>query len=86
MPRAANRPMSPVAPMRTLWRMDSRNGDWSMRAGAFFAGTILAIGIFLAIAAVASLTPAWIGIGVLAISITAALSLVSVEGRTATSR
>lgn len=48
-----------------------------MRAAAFLAGSIIAIGIHLALAAALGFPPALIGIGVLAIGVVAALGLMA---------
>lgn len=48
-----------------------------MRPAAYFAGTVIALGLFLAAAAVFALAPAWIGVGTLAISAVAAVALVA---------
>lgn len=50
-----------------------------MRPAAYFAGTVIVLGIYLAAAAVFAFTPAWVGIGVLAISAIAAVVLVAGE-------
>lgn len=50
-----------------------------MRPAAFFAGTLVALGLYVAFAAAFAFTPAWIGIGSLAIAIVAAVSLVAGE-------
>lgn len=48
-----------------------------MRAAAFFAASLVAIGLYIAIAAAFAFTPTWIGIGMLAISSVAAVALVA---------
>jgi hypothetical protein len=48
-----------------------------MRAAAHIAATMIAIGLYLAVAAVASFTPTWIGLGILGIASVAAVSLVA---------
>ena len=48
-----------------------------MRPAAYFAATIIALGAYLAAAAVFAFTPAWIGLGMLAISAIAAVTLVA---------
>jgi hypothetical protein len=48
-----------------------------MRAATHLAATMIAIGLYLAVAAVASFTPAWIGLGILGIASVAAISLVA---------
>jgi hypothetical protein len=50
-----------------------------MRPAAFFAGTLVALGLYVAVAAAFAFTPAWIGIGSLAIATVAAVSLVAGE-------
>ena len=57
-----------------------------MRAAAFLPAAIIAIGAYLMIAASFLFSPAWIALGVLAISVTAAIALVRVEPRSALSR
>jgi hypothetical protein len=47
-----------------------------MRPAAFFAGTLIALGVFIALAAVFAVSPAGIGVGILVISAIAAVSLV----------
>ncbi|HVM25281.1 MAG TPA: hypothetical protein VM253_07785 [Candidatus Limnocylindrales bacterium] len=44
-----------------------------------FAASIIAVGSYLAIAAVLGITPTWIGLGVLAISLIAAVTMVVVD-------
>jgi hypothetical protein len=46
-----------------------------MRAAAVVAGTIIVLGIYLAIAAAMALSPTWIGIGMLTISAGGALGV-----------
>jgi hypothetical protein len=46
-----------------------------MRAAAVLAATVLVLGLFLAIAAGFSMTPSWIGIGMLAISAAGAIAV-----------
>ena len=48
-----------------------------MRPAAYFAATIIALGIYVAAAAVFAFTPAWIGLGMLAISAVAAVVMVA---------
>jgi hypothetical protein len=48
-----------------------------MRAATHIAATMIAIGLYVAIAAVASLPPTWIGLGILGIASVAAVSLVA---------
>ena len=48
-----------------------------MRPAAHFAATIIALGIYVAAAAVFAFTPAWIGLGILAISALAAVVMVA---------
>lgn len=54
-----------------------------MRAAAFFAASLVAIGLYLAIAAAFAFAPTWIGLGMLAISAVAAVGLVATSGRSA---
>ena len=51
-----------------------------MRAAAFIPAVLVAIGLFLAVAAVFALAPIWIGLGVLAISLAGAIGM-TVTGR-----
>ena len=48
-----------------------------MRAAAFTSGAIIAIGLYLIIAVAAGLTPAVMGLGILAIALVAALGLMA---------
>ncbi len=48
-----------------------------MRSAAYLAGTIIAIGLYLAISAAFAFTPTWIGLGLLAISAVAAIAHVA---------
>jgi hypothetical protein len=50
-----------------------------MRPAAFFAGTLIALGLYLAVAAALAFTPTWIGVGALAIASLSAISLVAGE-------
>lgn len=47
-----------------------------MRAATVVSGSIILIGIYLAVAAVLAFTPTWVALGLLAISLVAALSIV----------
>ena len=47
-----------------------------MRAAALLAGAIIAVGIYLAIAASFAFSPTWIALGMLAIAATVAVALV----------
>lgn len=47
-----------------------------MRPAAYLAGTLVAMGLFIAAAAIFALTPAAIGLGLLAIATLSAVSLV----------
>lgn len=51
-----------------------------MRAAAFFAASLVAIGLYLAVAAAFVFTPTWIGLGMLAIASVAAVGLVMTSG------
>ena len=53
-----------------------------MRAAAFLAAAIVAVGIYLAIAASFTFSPMPIALGMLAIAATAAIGLVVLDGRT----
>jgi hypothetical protein len=52
-----------------------------MRAAAFLAASLVAIGLYLAIAAAFAFSPTWIGVGRLAIAAIAAVGLVATSGR-----
>jgi hypothetical protein len=52
-----------------------------MRAAAFLAASLVAIGLYLAIAAAFAFSPTWIGVGMLAIAAIAAVGLVATSGR-----
>ena len=78
-----NRAMSAA---RRPTRLDSiqsvdRTGAQTMRAAAFFAASLVAIGLYLAIAAAFAFTPTWIGVGMLVIAAVAAVGLVAFSGR-----
>jgi hypothetical protein len=51
-----------------------------MRAAALSAGAIIAVGIFLGIAATFAFSPTWIGIGILAIGVLAAIGIMAASG------
>jgi hypothetical protein len=53
-----------------------------MRAAAFFAASLVATGLYLAVAAAFAFTPTWIGLGMLAIAAIAAVGLVATGGST----
>lgn len=55
-----------------------------MRSAAYLAGTIIAIGLYLAVSAAFAFTPTWIGLGMLAISAVAAIAHVAGTGNTST--
>lgn len=55
-------------------------GATTMRAAAFFATSLVAIGLYLAVAAAFAFTPTWIGAGMLAIAAVAAIGLVATSG------
>jgi len=57
-----------------------------MRAAAFMSIAIIAIGVYLLIAATVALSPTWIAIGVLAIAFTTAVAIVRAEPDSITSR
>ena len=61
-----------------------RTGAQTMRAAAFFAASLVAIGLYLAIAAAFAFTPTWIGLGMLAIAAVAAVGLVATSGSSST--
>jgi hypothetical protein len=58
-----------------------RTGAQTMRAAAFLAASLVAIGLYLAIAAAFAFSPTWIGVGMLAIAAIAAVGLVATSGR-----
>jgi hypothetical protein len=47
-----------------------------MRAAAFIAGAVIAVGIYLAVAAALHFSPTWIGLGILGISLVGAAGIV----------
>ncbi|MGZ8563762.1 MAG: hypothetical protein ACXWWU_09100 [Candidatus Limnocylindria bacterium] len=51
-----------------------------MRAAAFFAASLVAIGLYLAVAAAFAFTPTWIGVGMLVIASVAAIGLIMTSG------
>jgi hypothetical protein len=53
-----------------------------MRAAAFFAASLVATGLYLAVAAAFAFTPTWIGLGMLAIAAILAVGLVATGGST----
>jgi uncharacterized RDD family membrane protein YckC len=57
-----------------------RTGAHTMRAAAFFAASLVAIGLYLAAAAAFAFTPTWIGLGMLTIASVAAIGLVMTSG------
>lgn len=57
-----------------------------MRAAALLSVAIIAIGAYLMIAAALALSPTWIVLGVLAIAVTSAISIVSVKPPASVSR
>ncbi len=57
-----------------------------MRAAAYLAAAITAIGAYLMIAATFALSPTWIVLGVLGIAVTTAVAMVSVAPPSALSR
>ena len=54
-----------------------------MRAAAFFAASLVAIGLYLAVAAAFAFTPTWIGVGMLVIAAVASVGLVASKGSSA---
>ena len=50
-----------------------------MRAAAFVSASLVAVGLYLAVAAAFAFTPTWIGVGILAIATTAAIGLVATQ-------
>ena len=52
-----------------------------MRAAAVFSASLVAVGLYLAIAAAFAFSPTWIGLGILAIASLAAIGLVAVQPR-----
>lgn len=53
---------------------------------ATFVVSIIAVGAYLAVAAAFAFSPMWIGLGVLAISLLAAVTMVVTDGATGSSR
>lgn len=77
-----NRAMSAgsvVARLEDIQFVD-RTGAQTMRAAAFLAASLVAIGLYLAVAAAFAFTPTWIGVGMLAIAAVAAIGLVATSG------
>ena len=50
-----------------------------MRAAAIISATVIAVGIYLALAATLSFSTSWIALGVLAIAIVASLGVMATE-------
>lgn len=50
-----------------------------MRAAAVLSAGVIAVGTFLAIAAMLSVSTSWIGLGVLVIAVMVALAMMSIE-------
>ena len=48
-----------------------------MRPAAYFAATIILLGLYVAVAAVFAFSPSWIGLGILGISAMAAVALMA---------
>jgi hypothetical protein len=71
--------MSTILPAATLGgvRFVNRSGARSMRPAAYFAGTLILLGLYVAVAAVFTFSPTWIGLGILAISAMAAVALMA---------
>lgn len=63
----------------------SRSWSLTVRA-ATFAASIVVVGAYLAVAAIFAFTPTWIGLGVLAIALVAAVTMVVAGERTGSSR
>ena len=57
-----------------------------MRAAALLSGAIIAIGAFLMIAAAFALSMTWIAVGILAITVTSAIAIVTADPRSPLSR
>jgi hypothetical protein len=55
----------------------TRSGARPMRPAAYFAATMILLGLYVAVAAVFAFTPTVIGLGVLAISAMAAVALMA---------
>lgn len=55
-----------------------------MRALAFLAASLVAIGLYLSAAAAFAFTPTWIGVGMLVIAAVAAIGLVATSGSSST--
>jgi hypothetical protein len=71
--------MPSIAPPATLSAITAviRSGAHSMRPAAYFAATIILLGLYVAVAAVFAFTPTVIGLGILAISAMAAVALMA---------
>lgn len=55
-----------------------------MAAAAVFSASLVAVGLYLALAAAFAFTPTWIGLGILAIASLAAIGLVAVQASSRT--
>ena len=56
-----------------------------MRAAAVTSAAIVAIGLYLAVAAMLSISISWIALGVLAIAVVSAIGVMATEGSSARS-
>jgi hypothetical protein len=61
--------------------MNSRRGADPVYAASVLSASIVAIGLYLAIASTIGMTAAWIGIGILGIAVVASVSLVTTGRR-----
>jgi hypothetical protein len=57
-----------------------------MRAAAFTSAAVIAIGAYLMIASTLAFTPTWIALGMLAIAVTVAITLVATDPHSAVSQ
>jgi multisubunit Na+/H+ antiporter MnhC subunit len=55
-------------------------GDLPMGAAAIFSASVVSIGSYLAIASMVNLSMSWIGLGILAIAVVAAVAVIASEG------
>jgi len=51
-----------------------------MRAAAYFAACLVAMGLYIVVAAAFAFTPSWIALGILAIAAVAAVGMVAIGG------
>jgi uncharacterized SAM-binding protein YcdF (DUF218 family) len=56
-----------------------------MRAAAVISAAVIAVGLYLAVAATLSISISWIALGVLAIAVVSAMGVMATEGSSARS-